>query len=262
MLRLFIVVLVLACSLFAQEAVVDSVADSSATQNASLSEEQIAKILMAQQKPKFPRHLVQGIVLQGGYSNNGGVDASVGLQFPLSQRWPVSIGFDLLRAQFGADDFQMISDETLLAMGAGLIIGGLSTVFGSSPSTATDSTKTAEDSTVVKKRSTLSTVSQVALFITAIVPLYAWCGSLYVPVVPGAWLGIIDKSRMLTQVISEGFHKRSFTYQNDVGLRLSPLATKDGSIHGFVDGGVRFSKNFAADMEIYYFVHAGVARSF
>lgn len=225
-----------------------STADSTAPQGATLSDEQIAKILMAQ-KPKYPRHLVRGFALQGGYSNNGGIDVSLGIMFPLSQRWPVSIGFEFLRAQIAADDFQVVSDETLLTMGVGVVVGGIAAATGSASKADEASTKTVS-------------VPQMILGLAIMVPLYAWCGSLYVPVVPGAWLGVVDKSRMLTQVISEGFHKQSFTYQNDVGLRLSPLASKDGSVHGFVDGGVRFSKNFAADLEIYYFAHAGVALSF
>lgn len=234
-----------------------STADSTAPQGATLSDEQIAKILMAQ-KPKFPRHLVQGFVLQGGYSNNGGIDVSLGFMFPLLQSWPVSIGFDLLRTQIGGDDFQTVSDETLLTMGVGIVVGVLATATGFSAKESPKDSKEEKASTAKNSMSTATAVLSLALMI----PMYAWCGTLYVPVVPGAWLGVVDKSRMLTQVISEGFHKRSFTYQNDVGLRLSPLASQDGMLHAFVDGGIRFSKNFDDDLKRYYFAHAGVALSF
>lgn len=238
-------------------AVASPVADSSAPKKAVLSDEQIAKLLM-QGKPRFPRHLVQGFILQGGYSNNGGIDVSLGFMFPLLRSWPVSIGFDLLRTQIAGDDFQVVSDETLLTMGVGIVVGVLATASGF---TAKESPKDGEAEKTPTAKNSMSTASAV-LSIALMIPMYAWCGTLYVPVVPGAWLGVVDKSRMLTQIISEGFHKRSFTYQNDVGLRLSPLASQDGLLHAFIDGGIRFSKNFDADLKRYYFAHAGVALSF
>lgn len=241
----------------AEQPAVAPVTNSTAPQKPALTDEQIAKLLM-QGKPKFPRHLVQGFVLQGGYSNNGGIDVSLGFMFPLLQSWPVSIGFDLLRTQIGGDDFQTVSDETLLTMGVGIVVGVLATATGFSAKEPPKDSKEEKASTAKNSMSTATAVLSLALMI----PMYAWCGTLYVPVVPGAWLGVVDKSRMLTQVISEGFHKRSFTYQNDVGLRLSPLASQDGMLHAFVDGGIRFSKNFDDDLKRYYFAHAGVALSF
>lgn len=240
-----------------EQPAVAPVTNSTAPQKPALTDEQIAKLLM-QGKPKFPRHLVQGFVLQGGYSNNGGIDVSLGFMFPLLQSWPVSIGFDLLRTQIGGDDFQTVSDETLLTMGVGIVVGVLATATGFSAKESPKDSKEEKASTAKNSVSTATAVLSLALMI----PMYAWCGTLYVPVVPGAWLGVVDKSRMLTQVISEGFHKRSFTYQNDVGLRLSPLASQDGMLHAFVDGGIRFSKNFDDDLKRYYFAHAGVALSF
>lgn len=240
-----------------EQPAVAPVTNSTAPQKPALTDEQIAKLLM-QGKPKFPRHLVQGFVLQGGYSNNGGIDVSLGFMFPLLQSWPVSIGFDLLRTQIGGDDFPTVSDETLLTMGVGIVVGVLATATGFSAKESPKDSKEEKASTAKNSMSTATAVLSLALMI----PMYAWCGTLYVPVVPGAWLGVVDKSRMLTQVISEGFHKRSFTYQNDVGLRLSPLASQDGMLHAFVDGGIRFSKNFDDDLKRYYFAHAGVALSF
>lgn len=105
-----------------EQPAVAPVTNSTAPQKPALTDEQIAKLLM-QGKPKFPRHLVQGFVLQGGYSNNGGIDVSLGFMFPLLQSWPVSIGFDLLRTQIGGDDFPTVSDETLLTIGVGIVVG-------------------------------------------------------------------------------------------------------------------------------------------
>lgn len=241
----FALLLALSCASFAQE-------DSTATQPEvkKLSNEQVARIIGAGVNP-YPKYLAAGMYVRSSYAPSNGIDFGIGYMFPLSKSWPVSVGFEPLHLQIGAEDFQVVSDESLWIVAAGAIMGGLGPLFRG-PETKKDSTKAPE------KMGTVGTV----LATIALIPVYAVCGTFYVPVVPGAWLGILDRSRLNTQLISEGFHKRSFTYMNDVGLRLSPLASSDRVLHGFVDGGVRFEKNFDADMKLNYFGQVGFSLSF
>ena len=81
-------------------------------------------------------------------------------------------------------------------------------------------------------------------------------GSLYFPVVPNNYFGFIIKHRFLTEIITKGWHKESFTFQDDIGLRL---LIKLERIYGFfIDGGIRFEKNFSRDLEKKWFVQAGL----
>lgn len=212
----------------------------------------VVRLLNSGKKP-YPRYLPAGLFVRSSYGPSNGVDFGIGFMFPLSRSWPVSVGFEPFHLQIAADNFQVVSDETIWIAAAGAIMGGLGPIFRG-PDFHKDSVKTSEKTSMGPVGSVLAAI--------ALVPVYALCGSLYIPVVPGSWLGILDRSRLNTQIISEGFHKRSFTYMNDVGLRLSPLASSDGVVHGFADGGIRFEKNFAADMKYHYFAQLGISLSF
>lgn len=248
---LFIVLLVLACSVFAQEPA-DSTVMPAAPEKA-LNNDQVARILDASFN-RYPKFLAAGLYVRSSYGPSDGVDLGIGYSFPLSKSWPVSLGFEPFHLQIAADDFQVVSDETVWIAAAGAIIGGLGPIFRG-PDTHKDSTAN------VPEKKSVGAVGTI-LGAIALIPMYAICGNLYVPVVPGAWLGVMDRSHFVTQIISEGFHKRSFTYMNDVGLRLSPFASSDGVVHGFADGGIRFEKNFAADMKYHYFAQLGISLSF
>ncbi|MCQ2055292.1 MAG: hypothetical protein MJY82_08390 [Fibrobacter sp.] len=69
--------------------------------------------------------------------------------------------------------------------------------------------------------------------------------------------GIIERHHMVTQVVSKGFCKKTFSYQSDLDVRFSPIAHKKDSMQWYVDGGVHFNKNFAKDLEYSYFANVG-----
>ena len=91
--------------------------------------------------------------------------------------------------------------------------------------------------------------------ILVLATLFIWCGNVYIPLVPGSWLGINDQNHFTTHVIQEGFHARSFTYTNDLSLRFSARPSSSGF---FLDTGIRFEKNFAEDFKYRFFVQLGV----
>ncbi len=91
--------------------------------------------------------------------------------------------------------------------------------------------------------------------ILVLAPLFIWCGNVYIPLVPGSWLGINDQNHFTTHVIQEGFHTRSFTYTNDLSLRFSIQPSRTGY---FLDTGIRFEKNFAEDFKYRFFVQLGL----
>lgn len=217
-----------------------------------LNNDQVAKMMGL--KSPYPRYFPGGLYLRSSYAPSDGVDLGIGFLFPLSKSWPVSIGFEPFHLQIAAKDFQWVSDETLWIAAAGLVLGAMGPLFKDNAP--------AKDTTAKAPEKESSGIGRSILAVTVMVPLYAICGTLYVPVVPGSWLGIVDRSRLNTQLISEGFHKRSFTYMNDLGLRLSPLASADGVVHGYLDGGIRFEKNFDADLKYKYFAQLGASLSF
>jgi hypothetical protein len=91
--------------------------------------------------------------------------------------------------------------------------------------------------------------------ILVLATLFIWCGNVYIPLVPGSWLGINDQNHFTTHVIQEGFHTRSFTYTNDLSLRFSAKPSSSGF---FLDTGIRFEKNFAEDFKYRFFVQLGI----
>ena len=91
--------------------------------------------------------------------------------------------------------------------------------------------------------------------ILVLATLFIWCGNVYIPLVPGSWLGINDQNHFTTHVIQEGFHARSFTYTNDLSLRFSARPFSSGF---FLDTGIRFEKNFAEDFKYRFFVQLGL----
>jgi hypothetical protein len=91
--------------------------------------------------------------------------------------------------------------------------------------------------------------------ILVLATLFIWCGNVYIPLVPGSWLGINDQNHFTTHVIQEGFHTRSFTYTNDLSLRFSAKPSSSGF---FLDTGILFEKNFAEDFKYRFFVQLGL----
>ncbi len=100
-------------------------------------------------------------------------------------------------------------------------------------------------------------LDQMALYVRIIgVVGFILHGSLYFPVVPNSYFGIINKHRLVTEIITKGWHKESFTFQDDIGLRLQ--IQPEGYFGFFIDGGFRFEKNFSRDFEKKWFVQAAL----
>lgn len=163
--------------------------------------------------------------------------------FHITEWLSLYFGFDPVHVSIGPSG---ISDETLLSIGAYVVAMPIFLLF--EDSVAPD-TIHREDGTSAK---------DVLAMIFLGIPLYLWCGNLYIPLVPKAWLGLTDQSHLLTYVLTEkGFYRRSFTYVNDVGLRFSPIRYGNGGYHVYLEGGVRFEKNFADDFKTRYYFQLG-----
>lgn len=218
-------------SVSSEESVTAQSADSiAAKKNPTQSDSIIQKQFFSEQDKKkrfFPKEYFISV----GYNSSSTIDINIGifLMGPFS--------FDIHTQLNFSDDFQTVSDDALLEIG-----GVFGAIFLISIVSNTDT----------------KGVTLISLAVLS-VPLFIYCGTFYLPIVPGSWLGFVDKSHMVTQLISEGFHKRSFTYTNDIGLRLAPTASMDLSIQGFVDGGIRFEKNFASKPKLHFVIQAGLS---
>lgn len=103
-----------------------------------------------------------------------------------------------------------------------------------------------------------------------VVPMFLTNGSLYWPLTERGNFGIVNKNRLVTQIVTEGFHLRSFTYEDDLGVRLyidmdkqpTRNENKDKITRLFVDGGVRLSKNFDSDLDVKFFLNVGLLKGF
>ncbi|MCQ2124952.1 MAG: hypothetical protein MJZ25_12295 [Fibrobacter sp.] len=103
-----------------------------------------------------------------------------------------------------------------------------------------------------------------------IVPMLLTNGSVYWPLTANGNLGIVNKNRLVTQIITEGFHLKSFTYEDDLGVRyymdLDSQATHNDSkkkiTRMFFDAGIRLSKNFDSDMDFKFFLNVGLLKGF
>jgi hypothetical protein len=68
--------------------------------------------------------------------------------------------------------------------------------------------------------------------------------------------GVINKHRFVTEILAKGWHKKSFTFQDDKGIHLQ--IETDIYIEYFANGESRFEKNFSHDLEKKWFVQAGL----
>ena len=212
------------------------------SKGATLSESDVNAMFAT--KVRSP-YLVEGFRISAGYASDSYLELDLlGYDVRLSDRWHVTLGYGFghMRIDFSGD-CQTVSDDALLELGVGAVIGIGSMMYqavaGPSSPNATPS------SAMSVLMAVLST------------PFYLWNGSLFVPFVSGDWIGLVDRSHMTTQVITEGFHKKSFTYINDIGLRYS--RAKIGNKALFVDGGVRFEKNFDESLKLGGFAILGLS---
>ena len=184
--------------------------------------------------------------ISGGYSQTltGTTpvgNLSIGTFFKPFNSYDMEIGVDFLHFQIAPTDrFQTVSDESLIQLPS--LILALPFAY-SAPSPY-----------CMSSRCGLHVISRYMRIMEVIGFLLH--GSLYFPVVPNNYFGFINKHRFLTEIITKGWHKESFTFQDDIGLRL---LIKLERIYGFfIDGGIRFEKNFSRDLEKKWFVQAGL----
>ena len=182
--------------------------------------------------------------ISGGYSQTltGTTpvgNLSIGTFFKPFNSYDMEIGVDFLHFQIAPTDrFQTVSDESLIQLPSLILALPFAAI-----------TKGA-----CSDRCGLDLIGQYMRIMRVIGFLLH--GSLYFPVVPNSYFGFINKHRFVTEIITKGWHKESFTFQDDIGLRL---LIKLERIYGFfIDGGIRFEKNFSRDLEKKWFVQAGL----
>lgn len=185
--------------------------------------------------------------ISGGYSQTlAGTtpvgDMSTGISFKPFNNYDMEIGIDILHFQLAPTDrFQTVSDESLIQLPS-LI---LALPFASSALNP-----------YCMSRCGLHVINRYIRILQ--VTGFLLHGSLYFPVVPNSYFGFINKHRFVTEIITKGWHKESFTFQDDIGLRLQ---IKPNDEYGFfIDGGFRIEKNFSRDLEKKWFVQAGLTR--
>ena len=190
---------------------------------------------------RYDSDLGELVYFSGGYSQtlNGTTpvgDLSVGMSFfPFDNCW-LQLGIDFLHFQIAPTDrFQTVSDESLLQFSAILFTFPLSLSYS-------------KDGNSIKLNEWYF-----YYFIPSI--FFLMHGSLYFPFLSNDWFGIINKHRFVTEVITKGFHKKSFTFQDDLGLRVNIYTGEISRIT--VEGGIRFEKNFSRDLVKKWFVQAG-----
>ncbi|WP_139255949.1 hypothetical protein [Fibrobacter sp. UWB12] len=200
--------------------------------NASKEEEQLDKMLEHHNERYMPRALG----FSAGYATPNVFDFSIFtfldvLPINITDGYSIHVGYEPLHLR--VDDFGA-SDDALFAAGGWFLFNGID---------------------AVARKITGSESDGPGFLVLA--PLFIWCGMVYIPLVPGSWLGINDQNHFTTHVIQEGFHARSFTYTNDLSLRFSMKPSR-GTTGYFLDTGIRFEKNFAEDFKYRFFVQLGL----
>jgi len=182
--------------------------------------------------------------ISGGYSQTltGTTpvgNLSIGTFFKPFNSYDMEIGVDFLHFQIAPTDrFQTVSDESLIQLPSLILALPFAAI-----------TKGA-----CSDRCGLDLIGQYMRIMRVIGFLLH--GSLYFPVVPNSYFGFINKHRFVTEIITKGWHKESFTFQDDIGFRLQ--IDSDDIMGFFADGGFRFEKNFSRDLEKKWFVQAGL----
>ena len=182
--------------------------------------------------------------ISGGYSQTltGTTpvgNLSIGTFFKPFNNYDMEIGVDFLHFQIAPTDrFQTVSDESLIQLPSLILALPFAAI-----------TKGA-----CSDRCGLDLIGQYMRIMRVIGFLLH--GSLYFPVVPNSYFGFINKHRFVTEIITKGWHKESFTFQDDIGIRLQ--IDSDDIMGFFADGGFRFEKNFNRDLEKKWFVQAGL----
>ena len=198
--------------------------------NASKEEEQLDKMLEHHNERYMPRALG----FSAGYATPNVLDFSI---FSILGAFPINIT-DGYRIHVGYDPLHLrvddigASDDALFAVSTWYLFNGIDDIANKITGSESEGPG-----------------------ILVLATLFIWCGNVYIPLVPGSWLGINDQNHFTTHVIQEGFHARSFTYTNDLSLRFSARTFSSGF---FLDTGIRFEKNFAEDFKYRFFVQLGI----
>jgi len=100
-------------------------------------------------------------------------------------------------------------------------------------------------------------------FYVAVIAQYLWNGYAYLPLMLEDRIGVVNKNRFVSQVFSEGFSAKAFTFQDDLGVRYKmDFCAKDGREHSYcaydIDFGVRLIKNFDEPMDTGLFLQVGL----
>ena len=183
------------------------------------------------------RYMPGGLGFSAGYAMSDEFDFSIfsvlgAFPIRITEWYYVHIGFDPLHLR--VDDIG-VSDDALFAASEWFLFNGIESIL---------------------EKITGSTGSSTGPGMLVLVPLFAWCGNVYAPLVPGSWLGINDQNHFTTHVIQEGFHARSLIYTNDLSLRFSAKPSRSTF---FFDAGARFEKSFAEDFKCKLFLQLGIA---
>ena len=204
-----------------------------AQEKKGLSEEkQLDRMLEHYNEEYMPRALG----FSAGYATPDVFDFSIFtfldvLPINITDGYSIHVGYEPLHLR--VDDFGA-SDDALFAAGGWFLFNGIDAVARKITGSESDGPG-----------------------ILVLAPLFIWCGMVYIPLVPGSWLGINNQNHFTTHVIQEGFHTRSFTYTNDLSLRFSMKPSR-GTTGYFLDTGIRFEKNFAEDFKYRFFVQLGL----
>ena len=187
----------------------------------------------------------KGFYISGGYSQSlkGTTpvgDLSIGLSFKPFENYDIQIEIDYFHFQIAPTDrFQTVSDESLFQLPFLALALPLTMI-----SPASESQDMNHSQIFTRFFHILGGIG------------FLLHGSLYFPVVPNNCFGVINKQRFLTEILTKGIHKESFTFQDDIGLRLQ--IKPEGHYGFFIDGGIRFEKNFSRDFEMKWFVQAAL----
>lgn len=193
-------------------------------------EEQLDRMLQHHNE----RYMPGGLGFSAGYATPNVLDFSIfsfygAFPINITEGYRIHIGYDPLHLR--VDDIGA-SDDALFAASIWFLFNGIDAIANKITGSESEGPG-----------------------ILVLAPLFIWCGNVYIPLVPGSWLGINDQNHFTTHVIQEGFHTRSFTYTNDLSLRFSIQPSRTGY---FLDTGIRFEKNFAEDFKYRFFVQLGL----
>lgn len=210
----------------------------------------LATSAMCWPREEFDRTFDGNRYLFAGYSQtptfgSTSLDIDFGTSVFPFKGYNMEIGFDFLHFQIAmTENFQKVSDESLWSL---ITIAPFAASFGAA---------------LLGAPNEFRYVGEIGMFAMA----YLWRGTLFFPVTPDGWFGIINKHRFITQIISKGWHLKSFTFQDDFGLRFyidrgwkdeSKDHSHDRYRKFFIDAGCRFEKNFVKDAKYKLFLQVG-----